>query len=794
MKWTDLTADGSPLAPGMRDPAQLDICAYAGRCAPGFLAAHTDDRFPDYVLFESQNDAHFATADRGRTFFPVDLGAGAVLSSVRLHPAAAGRVLAHVVRLECFTDPSALCAQDLLFANELGRGGPAAWTNLTRNSEGRIVSFVDYDWAANALDEPAKAAAEDLAVLATVYEEGERRQAHAHAHTGGWDGDIDFVRSDDLFQGQHEHVLKCGNVLEALDGKLYVAVPNACEEKPGGDSPEPSAGVTLMVSDDGGAAFTAMCFPTELPSSAFFISDGDEGMPLVGVQHGGQHYGASGDFLTDVYTSDSRNTLFALSLPAATVGELGADISRVRFDTGAGDATIPEGVLLVNRALHPESQSQPQVVTVITHNRGGEWAPIPAPRKDAEGAPTDCILPQCSLHLHGSNSWYEEGFTGFYSHPSAPGYAIATGNMGAHLETESGLVNTYLTRDGGQTWEETLKGPHVYEYGDHGGIIVAAKHYMAGPADHLQWSAGASAGGRTQWHKVALPQPMHVKNIRVEGDFAARRFVAHGVIVGDDYELKGAVVLVDFEAKLDDDTLKRCSAADYEEWHLDRCMLGAKVTMTRRRPSAICYNGKEWEHSPPTVEPCACSSSDYECDYGAVRGADGACVNAISAGSVQACPAIDEKRYARNMDTLLRYIGGDRCDMKGGTPPFTAGFWRDAWDGKEHGVPGHAAGGGGGGGGGGKRGMSGFGKFVVGVLVVGLIAGVALGGAHFMGMPVSDWLRSAGDAAGSAWGALVAALPFGGSGAATAEYQTMRGDFEPLASHDELSGGLDDDI
>ena len=100
MKWTDLTADGSPLAPGMRDPAQLDICAYAGRCAPGFLAAHTDDRFPDYVLFESQNDAHFATADRGRTFFPVDLGAGAVLSSVRLHPAAAGRVLAHVVRLD----------------------------------------------------------------------------------------------------------------------------------------------------------------------------------------------------------------------------------------------------------------------------------------------------------------------------------------------------------------------------------------------------------------------------------------------------------------------------------------------------------------------------------------------------------------------------------------------------------------------------------------------------------------------------------------------------------------------
>jgi Sortilin, neurotensin receptor 3, len=46
--------------------------------------------------------------------------------------------------------------------------------------------------------------------------------------------------------------------------------------------------------------------------------------------------------------------------------------------------------------------------------------------------------------------------------------------VGTHLALKLEDMNTYLTNDGGHTWMEVLKGPHVFEIGDHGGILVAA--------------------------------------------------------------------------------------------------------------------------------------------------------------------------------------------------------------------------------------------------------------------------------------------------------------------------------
>ena len=32
-----------------------------------------------------------------------------------------------------------------------------------------------------------------------------------------------------------------------------------------------------------------------------------------------------------------------------------------------------------------------------------------------------------------------------------------------------------MSQDGGLEWREVLKKPHIYAFGDHGGLIVAAK-------------------------------------------------------------------------------------------------------------------------------------------------------------------------------------------------------------------------------------------------------------------------------------------------------------------------------
>jgi hypothetical protein len=52
---------------------------------------------------------------------------------------------------------------------------------------------------------------------------------------------------------------------------------------------------------------------------------------------------------------------------------------------------------------------------------------------------------------------------------------MSIGNVGQRLERESSeRIATYLSRDGGLNWAEVRKGAFIYEFGDHGGLIVMA--------------------------------------------------------------------------------------------------------------------------------------------------------------------------------------------------------------------------------------------------------------------------------------------------------------------------------
>lgn len=52
-----------------------------------------------------------------------------------------------------------------------------------------------------------------------------------------------------------------------------------------------------------------------------------------------------------------------------------------------------------------------------------------------------------------------------------------------------------------------------------------------------------------------------------------------------------------------------CSESDYEMWNPpgnDQCLMGRKVTMQRRKPTANCFNDKRWARAGATYEPCQC--------------------------------------------------------------------------------------------------------------------------------------------------------------------------------------------
>lgn len=57
---------------------------------------------------------------------------------------------------------------------------------------------------------------------------------------------------------------------------------------------------------------------------------------------------------------------------------------------------------------------------------------------------------------------------------------MAVGNIGERLTLEKGArKGTFLSRDGGVTFSEIAKVPLIYEFGDHGGLLVAAPNIQS---------------------------------------------------------------------------------------------------------------------------------------------------------------------------------------------------------------------------------------------------------------------------------------------------------------------------
>lgn len=132
------------------------------------------------------------------------------------------------------------------------------------------------------------------------------------------------------------------------------------------------------------------------------------------------------------------------------------------------------GTLLANVLIAPEPLL---LQTQLSSDYGDTWRPLTRPQYRHNGTAYACT--SCSLHLFGITTWLGAGgegtFSNMYSVRDAVGLVVGTGNVGATLDPSPEEINTYLSRDGGLTWLELLNGSHVYEYGDHGGLLVLVR-------------------------------------------------------------------------------------------------------------------------------------------------------------------------------------------------------------------------------------------------------------------------------------------------------------------------------
>ena len=102
------------------------------------------------------------------------------------------------------------------------------------------------------------------------------------------------------------------------------------------------------------------------------------------------------------------------------------------------------------------------------------------------------------------------GRPSFYSHSNAPGLIMAVGNTGSHLDLTADQLCTWLSRGGGVSWEDVYEGAGIYEFGDHGGLLLLAPHRGQQPASQVMFSIDEGLC----WHTIPLAEAIDIDNIR----------------------------------------------------------------------------------------------------------------------------------------------------------------------------------------------------------------------------------------------------------------------------------------
>uniref|UniRef100_UPI00358FCD65 VPS10 domain-containing receptor SorCS3-like n=1 Tax=Myxine glutinosa TaxID=7769 RepID=UPI00358FCD65 len=349
--------------------------------------------------------------------------------------------------------------------------------------------------------------------------------------------------------------------------------------------------------------FRKMLFPKySLPKNLHILS-----IMEGGVFAAARDWGSEGTY--SLYTSDWRGERLSLALPNVT-GSQGQEDTRSIF---VHQVSGLHGVFLANQ------QQGDATRTLITYNCGRDWHLLEPPPTSHDGEVSHCLLPKCSLHLHLQTAGGAAIAGKIISAATAPGLIVATGNVGSELLDYEHRM--YISANGGNTWKEAFDKEHHILLLDHGGALVAVRDTIL-PVQHLWFSL--DDGDTWSQHEFSVT-PMHVDGLLSEpGDEALVMTMFGHVSLHSDWEL----VKVDIRALLP----RACMPNDYTAWTLinkdETCMMGEVRQFRRRKATSLCTNGPGFVKALHT-EPCPCSASDYECDYGYERHADGTCLSAF---------------------------------------------------------------------------------------------------------------------------------------------------------------------
>ncbi|KAA1470082.1 Oligoxyloglucan reducing end-specific cellobiohydrolase [Dentipellis sp. KUC8613] len=356
----------------------------------------------------------------------------------------------------------------------------------------------------------------------------------------------------------------------------------------------------------------------------------------------------------NILKSNWNGTYFGLSIEHVNRDDRG----YVDFEKMIG----LDGIALINVVANPAEapvSRMKQLQTRITHNDGGSWKPLVPPKFDSQGNRYECGSATCALHVHGYTERFDPRAT--FSSPSVVGLIMAVGNVGESLApyTES---DTFLSRDAGFSWEEVHKDAHLWEFGDSGSVLVMANDEE--PTDHVMYTTDEGIS----WREYKFTEDkMRVRSIVTVPSDTSRRFILMG-----SYPRSPASVVVhlDFSAL----THMKCvldtqdpGHDDFELWspseeRSERCLFGRQTLYHRRVRDRNCVVGDQEKAQTKVVKNCACTESDFECEFNHERDSNGKCVlvpGTTPLPNDDTCRGDDEYWYER---TAYRRIPHSSCE------------------------------------------------------------------------------------------------------------------------------------
>ncbi|CAD1808071.1 unnamed protein product [Candida parapsilosis] len=251
------------------------------------------------------------------------------------------------------------------------------------------------------------------------------------------------------------------------------------------------------------------------------------------------------------------------------------------------------------------------LITKYSYNDGEDWIPL---KSNSDG----CKLEDdCSVHLW---SFTELGGEGKFVTGPTPGILVGVGTEGKRLSHDFREMKTFVSRDGGYSWDLALEEACVFSFGDQGNVIIAMPYAGVKRNDPAKYFYYSLNQGK-DWEKVEVKNAVYILDFITTADGSSRKFLIHGIKPdfnnGEDKEL---LYHIDFSEAYNGRT---CKDSDFEEIYARQipdnerlCIYGHKEKFQRRKQDAECFVNKLFEDVKVYEEPCQCTESDFECSLG----------------------------------------------------------------------------------------------------------------------------------------------------------------------------------